>query len=157
VSRLEDKYLGKPIEGEISNDISVLYDNALDNSEKLKTYAADNDLDLVYPEPNEIFIDIDTDEGYELFKDQLEVLQQVVDAFVVRDTPSKSGLPKRHVVVSVRLPRSKNPDGIPTVLEKLALQTMLGSDRRCELLRYVKYIFKDPHPILFLEPRKLNA
>ena len=155
MSRLEDRYMGKLIDGEISNDIAGLYTDSRDNGQKLIEYANDNDLTIRRAAVNELFVDLDTEEQYTLFKDQLEVLQQVVEVVKVEVTPSKSGLPARHAVVTIRCPRTKNPpDGTPTMMERLALQAMLGSDRRCEILRYVRYHFNVPDAVIFLEKKQ---
>ncbi len=153
MSRLENEYLGLAAEEKVNNDVSMMYDSRQNNSEKMKDYAENNGLEVVIPGPNELFIDLDTDQGYQLFKNQFEVLVQLVDATIVRDEPSRSGLPHRHIVVSIRVPKNENSSQIPTELEKMALQTMLGSDRRCEILRYMRWRQHDPHPTVFLEKK----
>ena len=151
MSNLEQRFLGLEHQT-ISNDVIGLYDNALDNSEKLAGYAADNNLKIIYPADNELFIDMDSEQAHTLFLDQVEVLRQVIEVTHVNVYPSRSGLPNRHAIVTVRLPKNRGVNrGVLIEMERLALQTMLGSDRRCELLRYVRYCFKDPHPTLFLE------
>jgi len=150
MSKLEDRYLGEE-NVTVTNDVSGMYDPGQDNSKKLEQYAEENGLRLVIAAENELLIDLDTEQGYELFKDQVEVLRQFMDVLGVQVAPSKSGLPHRHCTVKIRVPANRQTYGIPTIHERLALQAMLGSDRRCELLRYMRWTFGDPHPILFLE------
>jgi hypothetical protein len=130
----------------------MMYDSR-QNTQKLAEYANANGLEIVIPGPKELFIDLDSEQGYELFKNQLEVLQQFVEAVITRDEPSRSGLPHRHIVVNVTVSKNEGTNGVPSEPEKMALQTMLGSDRRCEILRYMRWRQHDPHPTLFLEKR----
>ncbi len=153
MSSLENEYLGLPSGEKVNNDVSMMYDSRQNNSEKLKEYAENNGLEVILPDPNELFIDLDTDQGYQLFKQQLDVLQQIVEAVIVRQGPSRSGLPHRHIVVRVTVPKNDGTNGVPSEMEKLALQTMLGSDRRCEILRYMRWRQHDPHPTVFLEKK----
>ena len=57
--------------------------------------------------------------------------------------PSRSGLPKRHITVTLDQPI--------TNYQRLALQVMLGSDRVREFLGYIQEKQGDPTPILFIE------
>lgn len=81
-----------------------------------------------YPKPNQLFLDIDSEDDFDLFNEQLHVLKQHLTVSGVEVTVSKSGLPHRHVVVTLGRKVSK--------LERIALQTMLGSDRVHELLSW---------------------
>ena len=106
MSNLEQRFLGLEHQT-ISNDVHGLYDKALDNSEKLAGYAADNNLKIIYPAANELFIDMDSEQAHTLFLDQVEVLQQVIEVTHVNVYPSRSGLPNRHAIVAVRLPKNR--------------------------------------------------
>jgi len=81
------------------------------------------------PEDNELFIDIDCEEDYEIFRDHLNTLDDVVGVLEVEERTSKSGLPHRHIVV--RLGRDVRDD-----VERCLLQAVLGSDRLHELLTW---------------------
>ena len=155
MSNLEARYLGG--DNEVSNDLGAnAYDrDQFNNYDKLSKWAADNDLEIVLPNPNELFVDLDSEQAYELFLAQIEVLKQILDVTEVSTYPSKSGLPCRHVRVTVRNPKTRG--GTLGAMERLALQTMLGSDRRCEILRYMRYCFNDPTPTLFLEKKNENS
>ena len=154
MSNLEARYLGG--DNVVSNDLGAnAYDRDQNNTEKLTVYAYDNGLEIVLPNPNELFIDLDSEQAYELFLAQIEVLKQIIDVTEVSTYPSKSGLPCRHARVTVRIPKTHgSPLG---VMERLALQTMLGSDRRCEILRYMRHCFNDPNSTLFLEKKNENS
>ena len=96
---------------------------------------------VITPTPNQLFIDLDSAESGRIFTDQLGVLYDLVTG--VRMTPSMSGLPHQHAVVTL------NRD--VTEPERIAMQASLGSDRRCEILRFMRYLNNDPQPTLFLE------
>lgn len=99
------------------------------------------------PRPNELFLDIDDDDAWEAFGTMLAVINQNYPAgWTYTCTPSKSGLPKRHVVVTMHRP-------INSELERVLLQAILGSDRKRETLSFIA-IDKDinPKPTLFFEP-----
>ena len=154
MSNLEARYLGG--DNVVSNDLGAnAYDRDQNNTEKLAVYAYDNGLEIVLPNPNELFVDLDSEQAYELFLAQIEVLKQILDVTEVSTYPSKSGLPCRHARVTVRIPKTRG--GTLGVMERLALQTMLGSDRRCEILRYMRHCFNDPNPTLFLEKKNENS
>jgi hypothetical protein len=108
--------------------------------------AADNNLDVVLPEPYDLFIDIDDDASMRRFNKGMDVLIDKFDAQIVRDKPSRSGLPKRHITVRLDRP--------VTDAERIALQAALGSDPVREILGIVRVQHKDPHPTLFLEKRE---
>lgn len=97
------------------------------------------------PEPNELFIDIDSEADYLFFLEQLARIQQFDFAFISSDTPSSSGLPKRHIVVDL-------PFDLTTV-QRIAWQAALGSDRVREILGLVRANIGDPYPTLFLEKK----
>jgi hypothetical protein len=59
------------------------------------------------------------------------ILNRFVPIRDIRIEPSRSGLPKRHITVTLVDPVSQ--------IERLALQAMLGSDRVRELLGYVQH------------------
>lgn len=97
------------------------------------------------PEDTELFVDIDSEENYQLFLAQIEKLREFSEAIIVSDTPSSSGLPRRHIVVEMG--RYLKP------IERIALQTVLGSDPLRELFGIVRVWMNDPTPTLFLEKK----
>lgn len=101
-----------------------------------------------FPADNELQIDIDTQAQYVKFRAQLEILQRSIGGQhdielepVV--TPSKSGLPRRHV--RIRLPFKLD------VWQRIAWQAALGSDPVRELLSCVRAHRGDDHPTMLVE------
>lgn len=138
MSRLEDNLFDPSIG--VSNDLKY----ALTREAMLALVAAEN-LDIVYPKDNELFLDLDSDAAHTLFLNQVDMARKFMNINNVEVRASKSGLPNRHAVVTL--------PSIVSESERLALQAALGSDRRCELLRYKLYLEGDPHPTLFLEKK----
>jgi hypothetical protein len=136
MSRLEDSVFDPTIG--VSNDLKYSL-----TREKMMDLVANEDLAIVYPKDDELFLDLDSDKAYGLFQNQLEMLRKFMNVINVTVNPSKSGLPNRHVTVQVAR--------ILSEAERIALQASLGSDRRCELLRYKLFLENDEHPTLFLE------
>lgn len=160
MSKLDDsisKLIGKAlIDPETNSDLAIKtieYDpKGMPNSQRALDQAQRESLEVVYPADNELMIDIDNEHSYMLFQNQIQIVSKFVGVVEVRENPSKSGKPwKMHITVEL--------DPNVSMLERLALQAMLGSDRTRELLGYVQYKNNDPHPVLFLEkkPAMLSA
>jgi hypothetical protein len=134
---------------------TIDYDpNGTPNSEKARAQAAVEGLEVVYPQGNQLFIDIDNEHNYRLFNNQLSLVQKFIGYADRKETPSKSGHAwKMHITLTF------GPNIAFTAIERLALQAMLGSDRVREILGYIEYKNGDPTPVLFLEkkPKLLNA
>ena len=151
MSKAEDSIMEGLSTGIFNSDLEtkdIKYDpTGNPNSARVLDEAARNGLAVRFPKDNELFIDIDNDHSFEMFKKQLDILKKYVGVLSAGGyytcTPSKSGLPKRHVVVTLR-------DSV-TEVERCALQAMMGSDRVRELLGYVQAKNNDPHPTLFIE------
>lgn len=107
-----------------------------------REFAEANGLLVVTPKENELFIDIDGRYAFEFFLKQIERYQKF-EHVVYSWTPSKSGLPYRHVVVT--LPRPI------TSIERIFLQALLGSDRGATLFSYIKERNGDANPVMFFE------
>jgi len=116
--------------------------NSLKN-EMAHKKVADENLLIIYPEDDVLQIDIDNEHSYLLFTNQVMILSKFMQVQKWDVTPSKSGLPKRHITVSLGRAVSS--------LERLALQAMLGSDRIRELLGFVRLQQGELHPTLFFE------
>jgi len=146
MSKLEDDLL----QYDKNTDLQIKtieYDpNGNPNSRVAEERAEREDLSVVYPKPNELFVDIDNEHSYQLFIKQMDIMRKYVGATAMSVSPSKSGLPKRHIIVTL----TKNV----TEIERVALQAMIGSDRVRELLGYIQAKNNDPHPTLFLEKRQ---
>lgn len=108
--------------------------------------AKDNNLDVVFPKPNELQVDIDSDAAYERYCGVLDHMLHHFPFVTESITPSRSGYPKRHIVLTLRKP--------VTDVQRIALQAILGSDPVRELLSLKRIENGDPHPTLFLEKKK---
>lgn len=115
------------------------------NSQRAIDLAVNDGLNAIFPKDTELQIDIDNEHSFRMFEKQQLILNRFVPIKDIKIEPSRSGLPKRHITVTLF-------DSI-TQIERLALQAMLGSDRVRELLGYVQHKNNDPHPTLFLEKR----
>ena len=109
--------------------------------------ATRENLQIVLPRANELQIDIDNEDAEEVFT---VLMNHLVPAFIgfssVIKNPSKSGAPgKFHITVAL------NQDVTP--LERIALQAILGSDRKRELLSFIELANGDKTPTLFLEKK----
>jgi hypothetical protein len=116
------------------------------SSETAYREAADDNLEVVLPEPYDLLIDIDNDEDMKRFDRGMDVMIKHFNAQVIKSTPSRSGLPKRHLIVRLDRPVSN--------AERIALQAALGSDPVREILGIVRVQHNDPHPTLFLEKKE---
>jgi hypothetical protein len=100
---------------------------------------------VVTPKPNELFIDIDGEADMKTFRENVAIFDELVMTIAGKKVmPSKSGDPaRRHIIVTL----SRDI----TDTERLLFQLMLGSDRKRELLGYVRVLNDDPTPTLFFE------
>ena len=117
---------------------------------------------VVFPKPNELQIDIDSEEAYQTYLRRIKAFKAYYNCSEVV-TPSKSGLPKRHIVISVEsykaIPKSEyiiNGKFGSTAksfsnVERVAWQAILGSDPARELLSLIQIEEADPSPVLFEE------
>lgn len=105
------------------------------------------------PNTDELFIDIDSDEMYELFKDRLQQLRFCLrvrnENALIKSTesPSKSGLPRRHIVLTSPL------FGTLSIETKLVFQIFLGSDPVKEILSAFRFLDGDSDPCIFIEKK----
>lgn len=104
-------------------------------------------LRVVLPRDNELFIDIDTEEGAKQLADAVPHLGE--GWVVTRDTPSRSGGIRRHVVVVV--PFDLTP------LDRVAWQAALGSDRQRALRELQDLREGKPVPTCFFETKDGGA
>ena len=123
---------------------TIDYDpNGNPNSQRAIDLALAEGLTVVFPAANELLIDIDNEHSFQMFMKQMDILKKYVGATGDTITPSRHGLPGRHIVVRL--------DHDITETERILLQACLGSDRVRELLGYVQMKNGDAHPSLFLE------
>lgn len=118
------------------------------NSYRALLEAKQDNLDVVFPEANQLQLDIDNNHAFAIYQELLPIVEKYYGVVTVKVTPSRSGGEKRHVTLTLLAPL--NP------FERIALQACLGSDRVREILGVVQAMNGDPHPTLFLE-RKPDA
>jgi|SRR6185369_2135334 len=109
-----------------------------------KVCAAGAGQQVVEPAEHELFIDIDTEEDFGVFLRHYTVLSQAGYVFGYGAIPSKSGLPHRHVIVYLNRPVRSHE-------ERILLQAALGSDRKRELLSWIRIQNGNPTPSVFFE------
>ena len=143
--------VGRLPDPEFNSDLAmktIEYDphTGIPNSQRAINQAQIEGLEAIYPQHNELQIDIDNEHSYMLLKNQLHIVNKFIGFYNYKETPSKSGKPwKKHITLTFGY-------GVTfTNLERVGLQAMLGSDRVRELLSYVQAQSGDPHPTLFLE------
>lgn len=106
--------------------------------------AAEMGMYIRVPRNDELFIDLDTEEQYDSFKARYKLLVEHRPMSFV-EQPSKTGLPHRHVVVSLSRP-------VADEHERIYLQLLLGSDGRREMRSYLSMITgRNSMPTLFFE------
>lgn len=96
----------------------------------------------VYPKDNELQIDIDSEEAYDVFNNNIEYLEFVTD---IKTTLSSSGYPHRHITVST--------NRTFTDIERIAFQFMLGSDFIRESLNLLRASNGIKNPIRLFEKK----
>jgi hypothetical protein len=106
-------------------------------------------LQVVLPETNQLFVDIDSDFAFLTYEKNLKAIYEwyeVEGEPII--TPSRSGGERKHIIITL-----SEPIGVK---DRLILQAFLGSDLRREFLGLQRIRQKDPNPTLFLE-KKENA
>lgn len=111
-----------------------------DTIESAREKARSLGLVVVFPRSNELFLDIDTSSAMEKFVRGVAHLGDV--PYI--GWPSPSGRPGRYHIV-VTLPRPVS------ALERLALQSMLGSDSTREILSWLRLQRGIGEPTIFFE------
>jgi len=97
--------------------------------------------------PNQLFVDLDTEAQWNLFQYQIGLLKK---HFYFRSwtvTPSKQGLPHRHVIVEMGM-------DYPLVT-RIALQSVLGSDPTRELLSIRRALDEEENVVIFFEKESI--
>lgn len=114
--------------------------------DQMQQKAEERGLEIKYPKPNELFVDIDNARDFARFKVLVEMFSRMETVTRWVETPSASGGQHRHVVVTL----GRNV----TEFERIAFQAMLGSDLKRELLSYERQkTGSHPHPSVFFEPK----
>lgn len=99
---------------------------------------------IMYSDDMTLQLDLDSDEALRTFYEQIELLNSLGFLWDGYDTlPSKSG--NTHVLVRL-------PQPVP-IEERIALQAMLGSDRKREMLALAGLRAGQENPVLLFRPR----
>lgn len=110
---------------------------------------------VVKPEPNQLQIDIDSEEAYSIFQKRIfEYKYHSQLSITVETHPSKSGLPKRHITITVN--DFKNNPHVFNEWERIALQFTLGSDPIRETLNTWRLLRGSENPSRLFEPKEEN-
>ena len=125
--------------------------------------ADDNNCIPVTPAEDELQLDLDSEEAWEYFQARLVNLKQ--DLIAIEDQnnglgaalamplptyewwPSKSGLPKRHVIV-------KLPGKVFDNYERLAWQYVLGDDPVRGAMNFRRVLLGIPDPFVLFKPKE---
>lgn len=94
----------------------------------------------------QLFIDIDTERAYAIFKETSRKMKWGTQWFKsMRETPSKQGLPHRHIVIELRQ--------LQPLIVRIAMQAALGSDPMRELLSIRRALDGEDNVVIFFEPK----
>lgn len=99
---------------------------------------------VIFPEINQLFIDIDSKENMTIYERNKSILN---DYFRIKEEKiqlSKSGGDHYHITITL----GKN---LVSDMERILLQACLGSDGKREQLGYQRVLNRDEHPTLFIE------
>lgn len=129
----------------IEQDYEALTTYAHPNSQRALDEAQKDNLNVVFPMANQLQIDIDNEHSYAVYQKMFEIIDRHYGVRSTSDKPSRSGLPKRHITLTL----NQNV----TNMERIALQACMGSDRVREILSVVQEASGDPHATLFLEKK----
>lgn len=115
------------------------------NSDQMQAWAEDHGMAILFPAPDELFIDIDNKESLQEFRESFALLRRMYDSqasYVKAESKTEDG-EHWHIIVKLSKPVS--------AIERLALQAAMGSDNKRELLGYIRYKANDPKPTMFAE------
>lgn len=102
-----------------------------------------NNLIVVYPKPNELFVDLDTKDSCNRFYEIASLLRAQRNEFTERWCISKSGGDHKHLYITL--------DKEVTAMERILLQLACGSDPKRELLSLDRLKAGNPNPTIFFE------
>jgi hypothetical protein len=118
-------------------------DGIMRTNEQMKEFADQCGCTYREAKDNELFIDLDTEHAYRLYKMVLPLLAKHFPFKDQKITPSKQGLPHRHVVITLSQDYS--------VITRIGLQASLGSDPLRELLSLRRVENGEENVVVFFE------
>ena len=112
--------------------------------EKTQEVANKMGLKIVFPEHNELFVDLDSEEAVKVFGERLILMEKFLPKWVKKVKLTDSKTPgHKHATVTLNYS--------PNIFVMLFLQILLGSDPKRELLSYKKLQNSHPYPVVFFE------
>lgn len=110
-------------------------------------YAEQNGLDVILPNPNQLFVDIDSEDALAIFVNRVGEIRKWVDLdYLVNSSPSGR---KGHYHIYVTLTRN-----ITSENERILLQLLLGSDPSREVMSWARVVAGNSAPTLFFEKKE---
>jgi hypothetical protein len=116
------------------------------NLQAVQRWAAENDLKVVFPDAYELQIDIDSSADAMTFEQNIDVIENSHGILNVKVTPSRSGGKRKHFTVRLIT-------AVHDPVERIALQAILGSDRRREANSLRRWREGEKTPTLFFEKK----
>ena len=115
------------------------------NSEDAIAWASANNLKVVLPTEFQLLIDIDSQNDRETFDQNFDLVDSIYGVVDSVETRSRSGdSAKSHIVLTLKTP-------LKSTTERVALQAVLGSDRRREAHSLQRIFLGEKNPTLFFE------
>jgi hypothetical protein len=121
-------------------------DGCLRTDLEMRELTAKIGCDIVAATDSQLFVDIDTEDQFEMFKKQVQMFEKHFAMRGLEVRPSKQGLPHRHVVVELAGP-------MPLVT-RIALQACLGSDAARELISMKRALAGEKENVVVFFERK---
>jgi hypothetical protein len=108
---------------------------------------------VVLPNPGELLIDIDSEEGANTYARNIGKFEDHIAQIIAGSYMKSQSGGEWNYHYTIILNRDVTP------LERILFQLMLGSDRTRETLSYIRLLNNDPNPTLFFEkkPKQLTA
>ena len=110
--------------------------------EKLQEEAKKKGLKVVFPNKNQLFVDIDSRESMKICHKRIDMLKSLFDCKLKKKV-SRSGHPHYHIYIDAKRTF--------TDVERILLQLFLGSDANHEFLSYKDHTNGESCPVLFFE------
>jgi len=119
--------------------------------------AEKQDCVCIFPAPNQLFLDLDTEEQYQYFRRRYRDITKYTSLRIeVEESLSKSGYPHRHIILTFFDVSSRNFTYVPrnfTEHERIAYQVMFGSDPVREGLNAQRVMLGVANPTCLFKPK----
>lgn len=116
------------------------------NKKDLEKFAKEHNLRIVYPSDNQLQVDIDCEADFLVFKQHFQIFieQEQFQNAHFHSAPSRNKPEGKHIIITV-------PGFKFTPLQRIAYQSVLGSDRKRELLCLFDLLHDNTKTTLFFE------